>query len=346
MLANPDYLRHRTAMMSDPLSDMLTLLNARCLMSGGFYAGRDWALQFPKPSAIKCCTVVKGSCWLKIDGQPEPVYLEAGDVMLFDGRNAFVLASDLSIEPMDAVTVFKNRVDRIAHVGPGEDFFYLGGHVAVDATAVDLLLDVLPPLIHIRAGSTEAVVLRWVLDQLYREMVADRPGSVVASRQLAQLMFVQVLRTHIEGSDLSVGWLKAIGDAQIAPALKKMHSEPGRNWQLGELAKAVGMSRTTFALRFKTVTGVAPLTYLIAWRMRLAERALREGSVPVSALAFQLGYTSESAFSNAFKRVTGQAPKRYRTSTQHDVEEDEQQAETGGPVIVAPPKYGRLQMAS
>jgi AraC-like DNA-binding protein len=177
-------------------------------------------------------------------------------------------------------------------------------------------------------------------------MIADRPGSVIASRQLAQLMFVQVLRTHIEGSELSVGWLRAIGDKQIAPALRMMHSEPGRNWQLAELAKAVGMSRTTFALRFKTITGVAPLSYLIAWRMRLAERALREGGVPVSALAFQLGYTSESAFSNAFKRVTGIAPKRYRTSMQQDSEDAAQLEETGDQVIVAPAKYGPLQMAS
>ncbi|MGO8485065.1 helix-turn-helix transcriptional regulator, partial [Rhizobium leguminosarum] len=72
------------------------------------------------------------------------------------------------------------------------------------------------------------------------------------------------------------------------------------------------MSRTSFALRFMTVAGVAPLTYLIGWRMRLAERELRECSMPVSALALSLGYTSESAFSNAFKRITGMAPRRYR----------------------------------
>jgi AraC-like DNA-binding protein len=325
---------------------MLTLLNARCLMSGGFFAGRDWSLQFPKPSAIKCGAIVKGSCWLSITGQADPIHLEAGDVVLFDGRNPFRLASDLSLEPAAAVEVFRDRVDRIARVGAGEDFFYLGGHVAVDPAALDLLLDVLPPVIHVRAGSTEAMVLRWVLDQLYREMVTDRPGSVVASRQLAQLMFVQVLRTHIEASDLPAGWLRAIGDRQIAPALRLMHGEPGRNWQLGELAKAVGMSRTTFALRFKTVTGLAPLSYLMTWRMRLAERALRDGSVPVSALAFQLGYTSESAFSNAFKRVTGIAPKRYRTSVRQGDERVEELGSSSEGVIVAPAKYGPLQMAS
>lgn len=94
-----------------------------------------------------------------------------------------------------------------------------------------------------------------------------------------------------------------------------MHAEPGRAWQLEELAKASAMSRTTFAHHLKTAAGVPPLTYLTEWRMRLAERALREENTPVSVLAGQLGYTSESAFSNAFKRITGNAPKRYRTAS-------------------------------
>jgi AraC-like DNA-binding protein len=93
-----------------------------------------------------------------------------------------------------------------------------------------------------------------------------------------------------------------------------MHGDPGRSWRPDELAKVAAMSRTTFALHFKTVAGVAPLAYLTEWRMRLAERALREENGPVAALARSLGYTSESAFSNAFKRVTGSAPKRYRTA--------------------------------
>jgi AraC-like DNA-binding protein len=92
-----------------------------------------------------------------------------------------------------------------------------------------------------------------------------------------------------------------------------MHREPGRAWQLGELAKEVAMSRTSFAIRFKATAGIAPLTYLLNLRMRFAEHALREGSMSVSELGLSLGYSSESAFSNAFKRTTGMAPKRYRS---------------------------------
>jgi AraC-like DNA-binding protein len=95
-----------------------------------------------------------------------------------------------------------------------------------------------------------------------------------------------------------------------------MHRDPGHPWHLEDLAKATAMSRTAFAMYFKKVAGVGPLTYLAEWRMRLAEHALREDKISVSELAQSLGYTSESAFSHAFRRVTGMAPKHYRISVE------------------------------
>jgi AraC-like DNA-binding protein len=146
-----------------------------------------------------------------------------------------------------------------------------------------------------------------------QERSGELPGSGAASAQLAQLLFIHILRAHLAGTDrFPQGWLRAVTDRQLAPALRLMHGEPGRSWQLGELAKAAGMSRTTFATRFRAAAGVPPLAYLTEWRMRLARRALREGSTPVSTLAYALGYTSESAFSHAFKRTTGVAPRHLR----------------------------------
>jgi AraC-like DNA-binding protein len=315
-------------MTGDPLSDMLTLLNARCIMSGRLVAGGAWALRFPQPNRIKVCAVAKGGCWLVVEGLKGKRRLETGDVVLLNGTATFLLASDLSAEPADAPTVFRARSAPVAvHGEIGEDggeFLYLGGHIALDTAGADLLRQALPPLIHVRAAQPEAGVLGWLLEQLVREMAAERPGAALASAQLAQLMFVQVLRAHIAACEpLSAGWLRAIGDERIAPAIRLMHAEPGRDWQLGELAKAAGMSRTSFALRFKTVAGISPLAYLTGWRMRLAERALREETTPVSVLALTLGYTSESAFSNAFKRVTGVAPKRYRTMAGNAAADDE-----------------------
>jgi AraC-like DNA-binding protein len=303
-------------MTTDPFSDILKLTNAETFVSGGFTAGGSWAIRFPSPDKIKFFALVKGNCWLRIDGQESPVRVEEGDVFLLSAQPSFVLASDLAAVPVDASGLFTGTVYRTAKLGDGDDCIQIGGHVRLDPSSGGLLADVLPPLIHVKAASPHATILRWLLDQLVREPAAELPGAALASAQLAQLLFVHILRVHLETScPLATGWLRAVGDKRLAPALRLMHADPGRSWQLEELAKAAAMSRTTFAHHFKTAAGVPPLTYLTEWRMRLAERALREENTPVSVLAGQLGYTSESAFSNAFKRVTGNAPKRYRTAT-------------------------------
>src|ERR1700722_12063769 len=303
-------------MTSDPFSDILKLTNAETFVPGGFTAGGSWAIRFPAPDKIKFFALVKGNCWLRIDGQQSPIRVEEGDVFLLSAQPSFVLASDLTTVPVDATGLFTGTVYRTAKLGDGNDCIQIGGHVRLDLATGGLLADVLPPLIHVKATSPQATVLRWLLDQLVREPVAELPGASLASAQLAQLLCVHIWRVHLETSGLlATGWLRAVADQRLAPALRLMHAEPGRAWQLEELAKAAAMSRTTFAHHFKTAAGGPPLTYLTEWRMRLAERALREENTPVSVLAGRLGYTSESAFSNAFKRITGNAPKRYRTAS-------------------------------
>jgi AraC-like DNA-binding protein len=231
-------------------------------------------------------------------------------VFLLSARRSFVLSSDLAAVPVEAASVFSPNLSEVVQLGGGEECLQVGGFVRLDPASGGLLTDVLPPLVHIRAASPHATVLRWLLDQLVHERVEKLPGASLASAQLAQLIFIQILRAHLETSGaLTTGWLRALADKRIAPALCMMHGDPGRSWQLEELAKATAMSRTTFVVRFKTAAGVAPLTYLLNWRMSLAERTLRSEDVPVSVLA---RYTSESAFSNAFKRTIGMSPKKYR----------------------------------
>ena len=300
-------------MNHDPFSDILKLLNAETVVSGGFTAGGSWAIRFPAQDKIKFCAIVKGNCWGCIDGEEETVRIESGDVLLLSVPRAFTLAGGLAAVPVDATTLFTGNLSKVAKLGDGDDFIQIGGHVQLDPASGRLLADVLPPVIHVRAASPQATVLRWLLDQLVRERAADLPGAGIASAQLAQLIFIQILRAHLETSGpLAAGWLRVVSDKRLAPALRLMHSDPGRSWHLEELAKVAAMSRTTFTMHFKTAAGLAPLRYLTEWRMRLAEKALREDNVAVSSLAQSLGYTSESAFSNAFKRVTGNAPKRYR----------------------------------
>jgi AraC-like DNA-binding protein len=301
-------------MKDDPLTDILTLASAQCVEVGILVAGGSWALRFPPPRKIKFFAVVMGDCWLSLEGQGALLRVMTGDVFVLPAERGFVLAGDLNAPQADGAGMFLDALDKTVKVGDGEDFFAVGAHIALDPKRGELLSEVLPPLLHVGSDSSEASAMRWLLDQLVKEVVADRPGAVLASRQLAQLLCVQVIRSYLEASGPQlVGWLRALGDERIAPALRLMHREPGRAWQLAELAKEVAMSRTSFATRFRSIAGVPPLTYLQHLRMRFAEHALREGSMSVSELGLSLGYSSESAFSNAFKRSAGMAPKRYRS---------------------------------
>ncbi|MBX4958248.1 AraC family transcriptional regulator [Rhizobium lentis] len=320
MLASPQYLRDSPAMPNEPFSDILKLTRAETLVTGGFTAGGPWALRFPIPKTIKFFAVLKGSCWVTLDGQ-EAINFSAGDVGLLSAPLAFELASDPSIPPVDAMSLFSGAGRTDVRIGDGSEFAHIGGHVLLDATSGRLLTDVLPPWIHVQAGRPEAATFRWLLDRLAMERANDLPGAELAAAQLAQLLFIEILRAHLSQNSVEqTGWLRALADPGIVPAIRLMHANPARAWHLEDLAEACAMSRTTFAERFRTVAGIAPLAYLTNWRMRLAERALREEArQPVASIATTVGYASESSFSNAFKRITGASPREFRNASHRPI---------------------------
>jgi hypothetical protein len=159
-------------MDGDPLADVLTLASARCVRIGTLKAGGTWALTFPPPQKIKLIAVVKGRCWLAVDGERAPLRLETGDVFMVPAERSYVLASDLKASQLDGLVLFTKATDSVGTVGNGKDFFAIGGHVALDADRGGLLADVLPALIHIEANSSEASTIRWLLDQLVKEVTA------------------------------------------------------------------------------------------------------------------------------------------------------------------------------
>ncbi|HEY4202548.1 MAG TPA: AraC family transcriptional regulator [Devosiaceae bacterium] len=300
-------------MLVDALSDVLSRLNAQSLLSTGLVTGGDWAMSFGAFEGFKFNAVVRGSCWLEVEGAGSPLYLEAGDCFMLTRGRRFVMGSDPGLLPVEAGPVFAAAQKGMAHYGESTDFFAIGGRITLDAADAALLVDALPAVIHVGGRLEEAEVLRWLLERLIGEVGMDLPGGAAMSAHLVHMMFIQTLRAHLASAErVSTGWLAALGDRRIGAAIRLLHMEPSRHWTLGELAGAAGMSRSNFALRFKTVVGVAPLDYLLRWRMRLAGQALRRGGSSVSSIALSLGYDSESAFSTAFKRVTGVAPMQYR----------------------------------
>jgi AraC-like DNA-binding protein len=163
----------------------------------------------------------------------------------------------------------------------------------------------------IPADNPSAAILRGTLEIVDHEVRSGRMGASLVTRRLADVLLVQALRAYVvvQGDD-STGWIGALANPRIGAALGLMHGDVARPWRVEELARAVGMSRSGFALRFKNPVGVPPLDYLLRWPMQLARQALHRDDT-VASVAAHLGYASESAFGNAFKRIYGRAPKRY-----------------------------------
>jgi AraC-like DNA-binding protein len=296
----------------DPLSDVLSMLKLASYTYGGWDMGGPWAIAFRAPAGVKCYAIVSGSAWLDVDGVAEPVRLVAGDCFLLPRGRAFRLASALGLPAIDVASVLKAPLNgAIAVWHGGGDCLGVGGHFTLAGKHADLLLNMLPPIVHLRAQADKDA-LRWAMERMMQELRAPQPGGALIAQQLAQMMLVQALRQHLaEGAKGGVGWLFALADPQMAVAIGALHAEPERRWTLQALAERTGMSRSALALKFKQTVGATPIDYLTRWRMLVAGDRLAGGAEPVSAIALSLGYESESAFSTAFKRVMGCSPRQY-----------------------------------
>jgi len=264
----------------DPLSDVLSLLKPRSYKAGGFDAGGDISVRFPEHEGIKCYAVVSGECWLSAEGVPDPVRLRTGDCFLLPRGWPFRLASDLTLPPIDALTIFWRSRMAVSLYNGGGECSIVGGHFVLDGDHADILLGMLPPIVHIRKESDKAA-LRWSLDRMIQELRDPQPGGFPVVDHLVHVMLVQALRLHLaEGLRGGVGWLFALADRQMGAAINAMHDEPAHRWTLQTLAERAGMSRTTFTLKFKETVGTSPMDYLTRWRMLVAGDRLRIPPIP------------------------------------------------------------------
>lgn len=297
----------------DPLSDILSLLKPRSYVSAGVEAGGAWSVQFPEQSRlIKCYAVVSGECWLKVEGVPEAVHMSAGDCFVLPRGWPFRLASDLTLPAAPSSDYFPPpRPGAVVTINGGGDFFLVGSRFGVSGGHSETLMKMLPPIVHI-CSAVEQAALRWAVERMMQELHDPAPGGSLIAQHLAHMMLVQALRLHVqEGAPTPNGWLFAVADKQLGPAIGAIHADPAYRWTLPALAERACMSRSAFALKFRTAVGSAPMEYVTQWRMLLAGDRLESSTEPVSSIAASLGYESESAFSTAFKRVMGLSPRQY-----------------------------------
>jgi AraC-like DNA-binding protein len=259
--------------------------------------------------------VSRGNCWLSVEGMPDPLPLTGGDCFLLAPGSAYALRDNPRTRARSFCEVApKNGGNVIHYGGGGVPTTIISGWFRFGQTSVKPLKRLLPELILIKADQAQSLALHATLQLLASEMAEPAPGSEVMVNRLADILFIQCVRAHIASSSETCksGWLRAIFDPKIGTALKAMHERIENPWTVETLAATAGMSRSAFALRFKELLGETPLEYLTNWRMYKATGLMQKGDRKLFEVAKSVGYDSDAAFSKAFKRVLGVAPREYR----------------------------------
>jgi AraC-like DNA-binding protein len=299
----------------DVLSDAITAMRTGRAHSARTERRGPWAVRHPPFAGAGFHMVLQGMCRLVADGIP-PIVLGAGDVAFLPHGSAHELADPLSDPPTTPrVTPLVGLADQPPSDQSRASTVMLCGAYLLDRVRPHPLIKELPHVIHLPARVGRDPSLRAAIDLLGQELELCRPGGDVTIPALLDTLLVYMVRGWLEqrsGCGDVVGWVAALTDPAIVAALSGIHGDPARPWTVEDLSARAGLSRAAFARRFSELVGQPPLRYLTWWRLTKAARLLRDTDAPVAAVAHQVGYTSEFAFANAFKREYGLAPGRYR----------------------------------
>jgi AraC-like DNA-binding protein len=272
--------------------------------------------------------ITAGGCWCSLPGQP-PSHLRAGDMIVIPHGDPYLLSSGpkpyAASPPEPGLSFFKQMAGRmlprvLTQVGGGQQRLQIAcGFLGCDLLPFNPVLATLPSLIHIRrAESYPEDRLSGLVDFALAESLDRRAGSDCVLLRISELMFIEVVRRYL--ATLSAeqrGWLAGLRDPLIGKALALLHRDPASAWTLEQLARDTGVSRSVLAARFSHFVGEPPMHYLTRWRMQLAARLLVDGTPKISAVAQQVGYDSEAAFSRAFKKAVGFSPATWRSRQAH-----------------------------
>lgn len=302
----------------DLLSEVLQDLRLANATYGRSELTAPWGIDIPFKEGVRFHFVAEGRCLMRSDGHP-PLIMEAGDVVLLPHGTAHMIADDSSrrARPLAELkpALVGNGTYRLATGGGGERSLIVCCTIGFEGPTANPLLEMLPPIIHVRRDDLRDSYITTVLDLMAEEVRVQRIGATTIMARLADIILTHIVRTWVETGEVHLtGWLAAIKDPQVGRALGSIHRDPGRAWNLDTLAATAGMSRSQFSRRFGELLKISPARYLAQWRMRLATVWIRNNYMTVAEVAAQLGYESDASFSRAFKRFTGIPPSFVKNS--------------------------------
>jgi AraC-like DNA-binding protein len=305
-------IKHR----SDPLSEVFGSMRIQDAIYRRVEATAPWGVRYSVDVGLRVRfgLLVRGSALLRFKNQRRPISLSAGDVCIFILNNEpFTLVDDPGSAVRDFRELKKLEADGVIHFGGGGPLTSMvSGSFGMSTFGAPLISKILPRFLHLRLEQNRSRAFQSILDLLATEIA--QPGiSPSCLISLYELLFVHAVRAYASGSAAPPkGWLAALSDKHLSKAIEAMHSGLDRNWSVESLAHEARMSRSAFALKFRTVLGQTPLEYLTQWRMHKAGAIIRSNNTSFSEVASVVGYGSESSFSRVFRREMGVAPREYR----------------------------------
>jgi AraC-like DNA-binding protein len=304
--------------MIDPLAEVVTLLQPGARFSKLVLGASPWRVSRSDAGQPLYCVILEGACRMAIDGH-EPIELVSGDFVLIPAAYGVAMSSRVppppGIQTLEPIALGNNEF-RIGEPDSPVDSRMMVGHCSFGSPDASLLVSLLPQILHVRGVERLATLVQLVRD----ESREQRPAREVVLSRLLEVLLIEALRSTAE-TTASPGLVRGLSDHRLAAAIRGMHEHPTRAWTVAELAKEAALSRSTFFERFNHAVGMAPMEYLLTWRMALAKGLLRRNEGRVADVALRVGYSSASTFSVAFTRHVGRPPSQYAREEQVVIED-------------------------
>lgn len=268
-----------------------------------------WAVDTSGRKKAAFHVVAHGDCWLHFADSAVPIPLQAGDLLVLPRDKPHCISSE-PVPPGPDVPL--NRPSENA--GDADSTGLICGYFEFDSRAWNPVVEALPDAVVLHRGEDAGaesmdILIRLMIDEAGKA----QSGADVLLDRLGDALFVLVVRAVMRRAPLDAGYLAALADKRLALALRAMHAEPSRPWTLDALGQTAGLSRAAFAVSFHRKVGMTPLHYLTRWRMQLAREWLNNPELAMIDIAERVGYSSEAAFSRAFKREFGLSPGASRS---------------------------------
>jgi len=273
-----------------------------------------WGLDLGQNQRAYFHLIVRGTCYLQVGNKQEQI--QGGDIVILPHGTAHQVFDDPSSDCLNATEVVPGLIDGInpfEGAPPNHGIDILCGYFDFNDSTPSYFLKALPDVIHLtNEHRIHFPFLDNALFVITQETKMQNLGREILIDRITELLFIQIIRVYINLNGNEESIFSALNDRILSEALRLMHTEPEKNWTVGSLAKATGMSRSCFSNHFHDFIGETPMRYLQTCRMQAAKQKIEETEAPLDIISEEVGYASDSAFKKVFKKFFGNTPSTFR----------------------------------